>query len=394
MSVFFDRLWRGALPVALAFLAPLTAHAQNYRFTQIADTRNVFSTFGPPALNDSGTVGFQASLQSGEAGVFQYQAGTTTPIAQTGPFLDFIGFRTSLNNGGASAFAGDMNGFSGQGIFRGEGTSMVTIADSATDRFDFVNFAPSINDKGEVAFIGEKDASQGFLSGVFAGDGGPLTIKYDESDGFSFFSGDPSLNNSGKVAFNAQRTDGRNGLFLGDGGTLTTIALDDGLFSDLNDQPSLNNSGDVAFEGFLAGGGTGIFVYRDGSLVTIADGSGAFAPSGFGTPSLNDNGTVAFLGTLNGFQQGIFVGSDPVTDRVILAGDTLFGKVTVGFDFFREGLNNQGQLAFRAFFEDGTESLILATPNGIAAVPEPGAIAFGLLAGGGVLGLVARKRSA
>ena len=154
----------------------------------------------------------------------------------------------------------------------------------------------------------------------------------------------------------------------------------------------MNNSDDMAFVGFLTGGGTGVYVYQNGSIVTIADGSGPFDSGGFGIPSLNDNGSVAFLATLNSVQQGLFVGSDPVTDRVIRAGDTLFGKVTVGFDFFREGLNDQGQLAFRALFEDGAESLILATPNGIAIVPEPGILAFGILASGSVRGLLLRKR--
>jgi hypothetical protein len=57
-----------------------------------------------------------------------------------------------------------------------------------------------------------------------------------------------------------------------------------------------------------------------------------------------------------------------VADRVIATGDTLDGATVTGLTFCEEGLNDQGQLAFTAFFEDPATfetrvAVFLATPS-------------------------------
>jgi hypothetical protein len=94
---------------------------------------------------------------------------------------------------------------------------------------------------------------------------------------------------------------------------------------------------------------------------------------------------------------GIFTGADPITDKVIALGDTLFGATVVSLDFSTKGLNNSGQLAFLATFEDGTSGIFRANPESISepkSVPEP-ASGLGLLLGGtfGVGSLLKRKQS-
>jgi len=91
----------------------------------------------------------------------------------------------------------------------------------------------------------------------------------------------------------------------------------------------------------------------DGTRTVVADTRGEFSSFGGRPPSLNNNGDVAFLATLDDFTTtGIFVGSDPTNDRVISTGDMLDGETVTGLKFCEEGLNDSGQLAFTAFFED------------------------------------------
>ena len=61
---------------------------------------------------------------------------------------------------------------------------------------------------------------------------------------------------------------------------------------------------------------------------------------------------MAFLATLENGTTGIFVGLDSVQDRVIATGDMLDGATVTSLAFCEEGLNNSGQLAFTAFFEN------------------------------------------
>mgnify|MGYP000099477984 CR=1 FL=1 len=81
-------------------------------------------------------------------------------------------------------------------------------------------------------------------------------------------------------------------------------------------------------------------------------------------------------------------------DNVITVGQELFDLEVTDLQFFR-GLNNLGQLAFLARFEDGSRAIVRADPVRIAdsEVPEPGTFAlFGIgLAG---LGLMRRRKAA
>ena len=46
------------------------------------------------------------------------------------------------------------------------------------------------------------------------------------------------------------------------------------------------------------------------------------------------------------------MGPDPVEDRVIATGDMLDGSTVQNLTFYEEGLNDSGQLAFQATFND------------------------------------------
>lgn len=112
----------------------------------------------------------------------------------------------------------------------------------------------------------------------------------------------------------------------------------------------------MAFVGFLNpddnSGATdsALFLYQNGTLMTVAGTSSPLSGFGFGTPSLNNAGQIAFLGTLDSSEDVLLIGGgNPITNRVIGVGDSLLGGTVTGILFDREGLNDNGQLAFTAF---------------------------------------------
>lgn len=76
-----------------------TATTSAYTFRKIADTSGEFSGFRyPPAINATGTVAFQAFLDTGGEGIFIFKNGVTTKIADTnGPFSSFAFPLPSIN---------------------------------------------------------------------------------------------------------------------------------------------------------------------------------------------------------------------------------------------------------------------------------------------------------
>jgi hypothetical protein len=68
------------------------------------------------------------------------------------------------------------------------------------------------------------------------------------------------------------------------------------------------------------------------------------------------------MAAVDGDGFGIFTGPDPVGNKVISVGDSLFGSIVRNLGFFRDGLNNQGQIAFFASFADGTQGIYRADP--------------------------------
>lgn len=374
------RLLSGTLVLGLLPFLASGGEATTYAFTLIADTSGVFESFQPgdpieatfgPSMNDVGVVAFWASLRAGGHGIFVGSGGgDLTTIADTvsGPFGG-ISCCPAINAVGTVAFLGQLDN-SIAGVFAGSGGPVTTIADSSGSLNGFLQ--PSINNGGTVAFrafIGPGD-----LGGVwiFKGDGGPLTpIASNRSGLFYELGALPAINSAGAVAFEAGlllngRPSGGPGLFVGSGGSLTTIATTDlftagSPFRGFNVFPAINDAGTVAFEASVEGDGvTGIFTGNGGPVTLVADSTG---PLGFlARAAINEAGAVAFLATLDGGGSGIFTGPDPVSDRVIGTGDTLFGATVTNLGFFRDGLNNAGQIAFFARLSDGTVGIYRADP--------------------------------
>jgi hypothetical protein len=383
-----------AVAMAMSLLA--TSEVKAYTFTKIVDSNDgFFADFYPPAINGSGTVAFLANLDAGERGIFTSDGVTVTTIADSsGSFFSF-GF-PSINNTGTVAFGARLDA-GGEGVYTGNGRVVTTIADTNSMFSKFGNVGnnfPTINNSGTVAFQAVLDDTEG--QGVFTSNNGTLTTIADSSSSFSFlghpirYSYYPSINDTGAVAFGVF-TGFNRGILLNTGGTITTIVDDKG-FIKLTDSGVINNKGTVAFQAnpnFYAFV-DGVFTVSRGAITTIADDrSSPF--NLFGDPAINDENTVVFTAEGAGFR-GIFTGADPVINKVIATGDTLFGSRVTRVTSYNKAVNNLGQIAFYAELADGTNGIYRADPENIPpskSVPEPTSL-FGLLVG--ALGLVQRLK--
>jgi len=374
------------LGMLLGGLAAGRVEAIPYTYTFIADNTGPFSSVNvigrSPSINDAGTVAFLADLRAGGTGVFTGAGGPPTTIATTAGPLSFFLSGPYINIAGTVAFVANLDDGT-SAVFTGSGGPLTPLYTSPP--FSELFFAAPINAVGTVAFL----ASFPSDTGVFSGNGGPLTIIADTNRGpFNGFTvNQQDINNAGTVAFYATLpapTPGE-GIFMGSGGAVTPVFSTSG-FSTLFFGLALNDPGTAAFLLIEPGGQPRIVTGNGGPLTTVADTTGLFSSFSLGGPAINNAGTVAFLASLDDENSGIFSGPDPVSDKVIETGDALFGSSVASLFLFREGLNDAGQIAFLATLADGREVVGRADP-----VPEPPILLL-LGAGGAFTAMASRWR--
>jgi len=398
-----------------------TGDAFAFTFTKIADTSGSFTRLETPVINDSGTVAFSADLNTRSPSVFTGNGEALTSIVTfpPNPIFDFpsIGVGRILvevidiNNAGTILFAAsqlvgndlprDITNF----FTLSSGTSTPPSISSSGDPRRQSYGVYAINDNGSIASrsietqLGIITSASVDVTNNGTHKGGVSLMDRFESSRFLFFE-NPDLNNSDTLVFGArlvnENTPDRpifiDGLFTrtSDGiisPVVTTNISGNPFSSSVFSPASINDNGTVAFgmrpldqfDNLISLQNDIIFTSNAGSSTTIADTSGPF--KSFGNPAINNTGTVAFFGTLDTGGSGIFTGADPITNKVITLGDSLFGSKVVSLDFSTKGLNNSGQLAFLATFEDGTSGIFRANPESMSepkSVPEP-ASGLGLL---------------
>ncbi len=194
----------------------------------------------------------------------------------------------------------------------------------------------------------------------------PMTVIATTGDRFSAFA--PyvaSVNDAGVVAFQAALHGGITGVFTGDGGPVSQ-AVAPPVIAAVTSHPDVNGSGALSFYGELAGGRQGVFLIRDGRLTTLADTRGPFASIGPLGPTMNDDGVVAFRGDRRKGGSGIFLAEgDPISTVADADGPwSRFHGLPV--------INGSGTVVFRADRKDGVEGVYAARAGSIRAVVETG----------------------
>ena len=285
-----------------------------------------FRSVRPPAAALAAVVCFAAFAAAG-------------PLAAQVTLTRIVDIGTAVPGGGGEAFddlgEGDpvLSGLdvsffgsypSGSGIFRGDGTTIVTVADETTDDPD--GSAETLNGYRDVTWLDGSWTT--FLAavlsdpGIFLSDGVSLATVAENGDpfpgggSFSDF-GTPSVE-AGRVAFLGEADDGGIGVFLADG-SLVTIADDTtpipgsggDTFADF-DGPTVDGS-QVGFVGRnFAAGRAGVYLGSGGPLTVVADVSdtppGGSSPFNELSDASFDGGVAAFVGAGSGFS-GIYLGS-------------------------------------------------------------------------------------
>ena len=356
--------------------------AAQYTFTNIFDTsrrdphQGDFPTFNFPVINSGGTVAFYGTLEGGRPGIFAGNGGPLVTIADSRNGLESFS-PPAISGSGTVAFAASKSDGE-SAIFTGSGGPLTTVVDNSGPFAAFGSL--SFNSNGTIVFLGAQDTGP---LGVFTAAGGSITPVVDVAGEFRAF-GAPRLNNNGWVAVRVIEDDFDSGIALIRPGGLEKLVTNGASVTGFAGEPDLNNHGTVAYRAGLVGGGAGVFtIAPGGEPVMVADTSGPYLNFREDL-AISDDGTVAFLAGLDVGGFGIFTGDDPAADRIIATGDPLFGSTVAQLVFVSNGMNDNGDLAFRYGLANGTQGIAVAK-----LVPEPGSVM--LLVFGGVAMLVRRR---
>jgi autotransporter-associated beta strand protein len=350
--------------------APIAIQGQD---TGYEENGNFGSLWSPIDLNAAGQAAFyaQTTVPYGEGnggGIFRSDGTSLTRIAYLGQDSGFeengsLSYLSDpvINTTGQSAFLAYTTGTSGQGVFRGDGSSLTRIAYQGQDSGSWFNqnlsylYAPVINASGQAAFYSVTTGTS--TAGIFRGDGSSLACiafrgqytGYTETGNLDYLSSQPVINASSQVAFYSSTTGtSTSGIFRGDGGSLTRIAYnaqntgytENGNLNYISD-PVINASGQIAFWASTTGTSTAGIFRGDGSSLTRMAYSGqntGYAENGNISspfvPQFNDAGQVAFGATTTGTSNyGIFRSDGSSLTRVARQGQLApDGDGTFNFD--------------------------------------------------------------
>ena len=210
--------------------------------------------------------------------------------------------------------------------------------------------------------VGQVAAQVTFNSGetgiALVDDNGLLVVDTVTADRFTFIGA--SINDSGIVVYKAQESvpnseGGSVSVFAGDGISPAQIGLPlPAGCGNTSAEPDINNNG------LIAGQQPNCLVVGSGGVITddiVPEATNPFAES-IGRLSLNDRDQIVFATSTINNGAGLFFGDDPVNDKLIESGDTLFGEIVAnptGIPFCcgdvvrfggDGGFNDHGQVVF------------------------------------------------
>jgi hypothetical protein len=162
----------------------------------IASTNDGFLFVDLPAVDTAGNVVLSGGIGS-TRGIYSGE----TPIADNTGELNFFG-RPAINDAGTVAFQASFDGNAGTGVFTvplAGGSAPATLADT-DGPFNSIDQFVSINDAGEVAFVGVLDA--GGVKGIYTGPD-PVADKVVDVSGPYDDVSNPAIAEDGSVTFSA-----------------------------------------------------------------------------------------------------------------------------------------------------------------------------------------------
>jgi len=206
-------------------------------------------------MTEEGAVAFRAERTAGVSGVFAWDDGGVTAVAETdGPWSRFHGLPVITGDGTVVFRADRKDGV--QGIYAGRGGHVETVVESGDDRFESFGLFPSANANGTVAFVATLRSGG---AGIFTVDEHGITQLVDTGGQFESFRG-VLIPNAGDFVIAATPRGGSLGLFGGaDPAADRILALEDPLLgstvAEFAANPvSVNAAGQVAVRATLTDG--------------------------------------------------------------------------------------------------------------------------------------------
>jgi len=277
-----------------------------------------------PAINDNGTVAFTAVYTPlGGPAIFTVGPGQFLPVPGAGgsnPGPDSLSVITNIaiNNAGSIVFKGFFLG--GSKIYSLQAAqTLATMAKQAPGPRSFLVLQvgpPAENDAGTVVFKGLSFSPPATVLVATGASIGPFLVAPGDRIG---------------------------------GKTITALGLD---------TPAINNRGTVVFTADYSAG-TGIFSLTH-QLLATGDRVAGTAITKFGDIAIDDKGKLVFLAAFDG-GSGIFTKSK----LLIATNDVINGKTLTGMSGL--AMNNAGEIAFLGVFADGTRAIVTR-----AGADEPG----------------------
>jgi hypothetical protein len=370
-----------AAALALGLIAIAAAHktqAGPLTFTPVAESTGGYSAFSPPAVNDQGTVAFNA-VAAGTAKIFTGSGGPVTTAFDPAAFPGAQGpvGAPAINHSGQLAFG------SNQIAYFLDGSSLSTVFQAPGVVLLFNGFAAANNGAVYFAWVGFSMRQQ-FDRWTSSSSNNIVTAFTGVSDGLirPGVSDDDSQN---VITFH-KSTPGLDQIFQNGAAVATTsTSFFDPTFgltgTISNFGPSdVNAAGNVVFSAQFFGIADAVYLRTPAGTFTDL-------LHGRAIPAINDNGIIAALFTSG--TKSLKYGFGNLANPIIAVGDALDGSTVTDLGFDHNGLSDSNQVAFYATLADGRSGIFVTT------VPEPRGDAAALaLVAMGIGRLMRRPRQA
>lgn len=328
-----------------------------YGFTIIAETGDRFIDFSPyvASINNKGTVAFQAESANGITGIYSGDGVSLNIISESAgsKFKKFYS-HPDINDNEEYCFYAELNTGT-QGVFLLKNNETVTLTETDTIFKSIGPLGPTMNEEGGVAFRADLNSGN---SGVFIGSNKGVRKIADTGTKFNDFFGLPVINDSGTVAFRALMKNGVQGIFASNDESYQVITDTKSEFTDFGRFTGVNDAGTFVFNASLKNGNSGIFTISNGIKITIADTANGF--ESFRSALINNSGNIIFYAVPREGKEGIFKGNDPVNDKIISLGDTMFDSPVTELALNPVSLNDNDQIALRIKLEDSRQMIVRA----------------------------------
>jgi hypothetical protein len=328
-----------------------------WSFTTIAQTDDFFHDFSPyvPAINNHGSVAFQATNSSHQTGIY----------IGSGNSLTLIGKQTSVGKGRVVSHPTLSDDYQISYYFQANsGKEYVVLGDKEPFRTLSSNFhkwqsvgplGPTMNHQGTIAF---RATTTNGKQAIFCGDHDSIKLVAEIGDRFSQFHGLPVIHPTGSVLFRADLCTGGQGIFLSEGSSVESLVVTSQGFQSLGLFPAGMDASRSVFAAIDSSGKSGIVMVKDGMAVTLIDDAINFQH--FRGALMNHVGEVVFFATSPEGKLGIYGGPDPIEHKILAVGDLWNDSTITEFALNPVSINRRGDLAIRIRLADGQQAIVRA----------------------------------